>query len=269
MGDHHTGRQLVGNRHGIFYRRAEYHVGRAFHNADGCRTVRCGITEHCFTRRDGRDGRRGTRGVGRVPLTLVSDVAYPLTTFSVTLVAAPVGAAPAFTSALGFQADPSLPPPRIDTSGGFGTMKLTWTLMHPAPTGTFKLGELLVPIPATATLGQSYTAQSTGGSSVYTIPDTPAQAGGTYTDTFIAGAAATVAVSNPVPLAVWISPNSAAPGSAATSAVVYGEGFTSASTVLWNGSPRTPTLLSESQLQFTTTSADLAAAGTAQVSVST
>jgi len=208
-------------------------------------------------------------GVGRVPLTLVSDVAYPLTTFSVTLVAAPVGAAPAFTSALGFQADPSLPPPRIDTSGGFGTMKLTWTLMHPAPTGTFKLGELLVPIPATATLGQSYTAQSTGGSSVYTIPDTPAQAGGTYTDTFIAGAAATVAVSNPVPLAVWISPNSAAPGSAATSAVVYGEGFTSASTVLWNGSPRTPTLLSESQLQFTTTSADLAAAGTAQVSVST
>jgi uncharacterized protein (TIGR03437 family) len=208
-------------------------------------------------------------GVGRVPLTLVSDVAYPLTTFYVTLVVAPVGAAPALTSALGFQADPSIAPPRIDTSGGIGTVKLTWTLMHPAPMGTFKLGELLVPIPATATLGQSYTAQSTGGSSVYTIPDTPAQAGGTYTDTFIAGAPATVAVSDPVPLAVWISPNGAAPGSAATIAVVYGEGFTSASTVLWNGSPRATTLLSESQLQFTATSADLAAAGTAQVSVST
>jgi uncharacterized protein (TIGR03437 family) len=208
-------------------------------------------------------------GVGRVPLTLVSDVAYPLTTFSVTLIAAPVGAAPALTGALGFQADPSLAPPRIDTSGGIGTMKLTWTLMHPAPMGTFKLGELLVPIPATATLGQSYTAQSTGGSSVYTIPDTPALAGGTYTDTFIAGAPATVAVSNPVPLAAWISPNSAAPGSAATMAVVYGEGFTSASTVLWNGSPRATTFLSESQLQFTATSADLVAAGMAQVSVST
>jgi hypothetical protein len=73
---------------------------------------------------------------------------------------------------------------------------------------------------------------------------------------------------NPVPyLQQKLSPTSAVPGGAAFTLTANGSGFVSGATVLWNGSPRTTTFVSSSQLTAAITNADIALAGTAFVSV--
>jgi uncharacterized protein (TIGR03437 family) len=79
---------------------------------------------------------------------------------------------------------------------------------------------------------------------------------------------ATLSVGNPLPASKWLSPVSAAPGSAGLTLTVNGEGFAQTSAVLWNGSPRATTFKSETQLQAAITASDLPVAGTAQVAVS-
>ena len=63
-------------------------------------------------------------------------------------------------------------------------------------------------------------------------------------------------------------PTTAAPGSAAFELTVNGTGFVSASVVHWNGSPRATTFISSSQLHAAILASDLAAPGTAYVTVS-
>jgi hypothetical protein len=75
--------------------------------------------------------------------------------------------------------------------------------------------------------------------------------------------------SNPVPAVASLSPNSASVGSASFTLTVSGTNFVSLSTVHWNGSARSTTLVSSTQLQAQITSADIAAGGTASVTVST
>jgi hypothetical protein len=65
-----------------------------------------------------------------------------------------------------------------------------------------------------------------------------------------------------------LSPASVAAGSPALTLTVNGSGFGTGSTVLWNGLVRPTTFVSASQLTVTIPAADLAATGTAQVSVS-
>jgi glucose/arabinose dehydrogenase len=74
--------------------------------------------------------------------------------------------------------------------------------------------------------------------------------------------------SNPVPSISALSPSTAAAGSAAFTLNVTGQGFVSASTVQWNGASRTTTFVSATQLQAAIPASDVAAAGTASVSVS-
>jgi hypothetical protein len=62
-------------------------------------------------------------------------------------------------------------------------------------------------------------------------------------------------------------PATVKPESAAFTLTVNGTGFVSGSTVNWNGSPRTTTFVSSSQLQAAITAADVARAGTASVTV--
>ena len=69
------------------------------------------------------------------------------------------------------------------------------------------------------------------------------------------------------PVITGISPSSAPAGVAALAVAVTGSNFTSGATLQWNGSDRTTTVVSASQLQANVSAADLAAAQTANVTV--
>jgi hypothetical protein len=77
----------------------------------------------------------------------------------------------------------------------------------------------------------------------------------------------TVPQNNPAPAISSISPSSALVGASSTTVTITGSGFVQGSTVEWNQSSRPTTFVSSTQLQVTVTSADLANAGTAQISV--
>jgi len=74
-------------------------------------------------------------------------------------------------------------------------------------------------------------------------------------------------IANPAPSVVSVSPSSVTAGAAAFTVTVNGSGFVNASVVRWNGATRPTTFVSGAQLQASITTADVAAAGTAQVSV--
>src|SRR6266700_4070512 len=75
------------------------------------------------------------------------------------------------------------------------------------------------------------------------------------------------APNNPTPSITSLSPVSATAGTAAFTLTVNGSGFINGSVVNWNGSSRTTTYVSGGQLQASISAADIAAAGTAQVTV--
>ena len=62
-------------------------------------------------------------------------------------------------------------------------------------------------------------------------------------------------------------PDTAAPGGAGFTLTVTGSGFVSDSMVSWNGSPRTTTFVSSSQLTASISASDIATAATASVTV--
>lgn len=73
--------------------------------------------------------------------------------------------------------------------------------------------------------------------------------------------------SNPIPSIVSLSPASAVAGSGAFILTVNGSGFDSGSSIEWNGSAKTTTFVSSSQLTASIAAADISTAGTANVSV--
>ena len=72
---------------------------------------------------------------------------------------------------------------------------------------------------------------------------------------------------NPVPTLASITPSSAAAGGPAFTLTVNGTGFVSQSKVRWNGTDRTTTFVSATQLSAAIPAADIATAGSAQVTV--
>jgi hypothetical protein len=73
---------------------------------------------------------------------------------------------------------------------------------------------------------------------------------------------------NPIPLLNEpLVPTSAAPGGPGFTLTVNGTGFVSGAVVHWNGSPRTTSFISASQLTATIPASDIAAPGTASISV--
>jgi hypothetical protein len=73
---------------------------------------------------------------------------------------------------------------------------------------------------------------------------------------------------NPIPFVQQpLNPTTAAAGGSGLTLTVNGAGFVTGSTVLFNGSSRTTTFINNDQLQATLLSSDVAAAGTAQISV--
>jgi hypothetical protein len=86
---------------------------------------------------------------------------------------------------------------------------------------------------------------------------------------FLSGTAAIAAAAlNPVPLINEpLVPDATKPGGAAFTLTVNGSGFVSGSAVHWNGSPRTTTFVSHSQLKASILATDIASAHTASVTV--
>jgi len=74
-------------------------------------------------------------------------------------------------------------------------------------------------------------------------------------------------VLNPVPTLTTLSPTSVVAGNPTFTLTVNGTGFVTASVVRWNGSDRSTTFVSKTQLTASIQAADVATAGTAQVTV--
>jgi hypothetical protein len=74
-------------------------------------------------------------------------------------------------------------------------------------------------------------------------------------------------IENPVPVLSSLSPAKVLAGSAAFELTVNGSAFASGATVRWNGSPRATTYVSATQLKAAIAAADVATAGSAQVTV--
>ncbi len=91
---------------------------------------------------------------------------------------------------------------------------------------------------------------------------TAAKTGGTE-----AGESNSFTVNNPIPTLTDILPASKTYGEADFTLTVNGSGFAADSVVQWNGESRTTTYVSSSQLTAAIPAADIAAAGTAQVTV--
>lgn len=78
---------------------------------------------------------------------------------------------------------------------------------------------------------------------------------------------AQAAVGAPGPVTAALSPASVAPGTAAFTLTVTGTNFQPGATVRWNGTPRTTVYLSATQLTAAIRATDVAAAGTASITV--
>ena len=76
-----------------------------------------------------------------------------------------------------------------------------------------------------------------------------------------------IAVTNPIPTLTTLSPSSATAGGIAFTLTVNGTNFINGSVVRWNGSPRTTTYVSPTQLTAAITAADIASAGTFPITV--
>jgi hypothetical protein len=76
-----------------------------------------------------------------------------------------------------------------------------------------------------------------------------------------------VTTSNPVPVITSLNPSSATAGGPPFPLTVNGTGFVQDSVVRWNGSPRTTTLRSPTQLTAEIASADIASVGSASITV--
>jgi hypothetical protein len=170
--------------------------------------------------------------------------ATPVLTVSSTSVSAGASVAVTLTNGLGGSGDwlAFAPTTAADTSYiaymyvGGGVTTRTWSVTAPATAGTYEFRLFL---------NNGYTRAAT--SPAITV----------------------LAVSAPTPVADSLSPWSTVAGSGGFALTVNGSGFTSGSVVNWNGSPRTTTFVSSTQVRAAIAAADVAAVGSAQVSVVT
>jgi len=195
----------------------------------------------------------------RIPITVTVESSLSVDRLSLALSVFANGSAPALTGPLSFQQDPGLSAPTVNTSGGAGAITVTWQNQSPALAGTVKLGEVLAPVSATATGGQSYTVQNTAASASLVGTSVPILKG---PDVLL-----TVTAANPTPALVSLSPPNGAQGGAAFALTLSGTNFITGSVARWNGADRTTTFVSSTQLTAAIPASDLTATGLATVTV--
>jgi hypothetical protein len=104
-------------------------------------------------------------GTARVPISLTLSTSINLDSLAFGLRVDPSGTAPAISDRLSFVRDAALPDPTFtDTSAGPNIISVSWLGLATALSGTVRLGEVVVPIPALATDGHTYTVRITGAS---------------------------------------------------------------------------------------------------------
>ncbi len=102
----------------------------------------------------------GSGGALSIPVTLALSSGVSVSGLSLGIHITPNGSAPALSSNLGFTASPSLPSPYPTASTT--DIGVLWTSFATPLSGTVMLGNLVVPVPASAVVGQTYTLQVTG-----------------------------------------------------------------------------------------------------------
>jgi hypothetical protein len=117
---------------------------------------------------------------------------------------------------------------------GVGVTTRTWTVKMPTSGGVFEFRLFL---------NNGYTRAATSPAVTVTPPP------------------------NPVPVLTFLSPNSVTAGAASVSLTVNGSGLLGSSVVRWNGVNRFTTYVSPTQLIASIPASDVAAAGSAQVTV--
>ncbi len=102
----------------------------------------------------------GPGGALSIPVSLTLSSGVSVSGLSLGIHITPNGNAPALSSSLGFTASPSLPSPYPTASTT--DIGVLWTSFATPLSGTVTLGNLVVPVPASAVVGQTYTLQVTG-----------------------------------------------------------------------------------------------------------
>ena len=196
----------------------------------------------------------------RVPVTLSLPTDVTLNTIRFGLTVVPNSSAPARTDPLSFEKDAALPvPSQVDTSASPNAITVTWQSLARPLSGTVRLGDVLVSIPGTAGVGQSYTVQLTA--AIGGLDATPVS--------LLTGSKAALTVvgkANPPPRLELLSPSSALQGSLGFTLSVYGTNFYANSEVRWNGSSRVTSFVSATHLTALIQAGDVLATP-AQVSV--
>ncbi len=102
------------------------------------------------------------------------------------------------------------------------------------------------------------------GTAQVTVVNPPSSGGGGGTSNAVSF---TITSANPVPALTALNPNSAVAGGASFTLTITGINFVNGSVVRWNGSNRSTTFIDSTHVSAQITAADIASAGTAQVSV--
>jgi subtilisin family serine protease len=151
----------------------------------------------------------------------------------------------------------------VTLSGGFGGA-LDWIAFAPTSAANTSYAAYTYIGSGVTTRTWTVTAPSTAGTYEFRLfPNNG------YTRAATSPAVNVIAVPPPVPAVSTLSPSIVIAGSAGATVTVNGTGFTAASVVNWNGSPRPTTFLSATQIRAALADADVAAVGSAQVSVTT
>ena len=148
------------------------------------------------------------------------------------------------------------------------TPSITWANPAPIAFGT-ALGatqlNATASVPGTFVYSPAAGTVPAAGTSTLSTTFTPTDS----VDYKTATATVTISVANPVPVNNMISPATARKGDAPFTLTVNGAGFIANSTVLWGGSPLVTQYVSATQLTAQVPAANIAAAGTATITVQT
>jgi hypothetical protein len=102
-------------------------------------------------------------GTARIAVMLDLNSGSSVDSLSFGVGVTPNGVAPALTDDLSFVADTGMPPSPLTATGpGPGLISVGWLNLLAALSGTVRLGEVVVPIPALAVEGQTYRVRVTG-----------------------------------------------------------------------------------------------------------